>query len=162
MCATMKYVSEVWMSIGTAPSKIPERPPITNIDTKPSAHNIGVDKFSRPSQVVASQEKTLIPVGTAISSVVIIIGTRSHEAMPGDEHVVRPDREAEHEDRAQRERHQPVAEDRLARHDRDHLGGDPEPGQHHDVDGRVRVEPEDVLVAEHVAAVVRSRRSSCA
>ena len=32
--------------------------------------------------MVASQEKTLIPVGTAISSVVIIIGTRSQVAMP--------------------------------------------------------------------------------
>ena len=70
------------MSIGTAPSMIPESPPITNIETKPSANNMGVDKFSRPSQVVANHEKTLIPVGTAISSVVTIIGTRSHEAMP--------------------------------------------------------------------------------
>src|SRR6476620_7031951 len=82
MCATTKYVSDVWMSIGTAPSMIPERPPITNIDTKPSANSMGVFKWIRPSHVVASQEKTLIPVGTAISSVVTIIGTRSHEAMP--------------------------------------------------------------------------------
>ena len=71
---------------------------------------------------------------------------------PGHEHVVRPDREAEHEDRHQRERHQPVAEDRLPRHHGDHLRGDAEAGQHHDVDGRVRVEPEDVLVPERVAA----------
>src|SRR6266508_4728700 len=82
MCATMKYESDVWMSIGTAPSMTPERPPITNIETKPRAKSMGVDKFSRPSHVVASQEKTLIPVGTAISSVVTIIGTRSHGAMP--------------------------------------------------------------------------------
>jgi hypothetical protein len=32
--------------------------------------------------MVASHEKTLIPVGTAIMSVVIIIGTRNHGAMP--------------------------------------------------------------------------------
>ena len=32
---------------------------------------------------------------------------------------------------------------------------DPEAGQHHDVDGRVAVEPEDVLVAQHVAALLR-------
>src|SRR5215203_6203799 len=82
MCATTKYVSDVWMSTGTAPSMIPERPPMTNIETKPSANNIGVLKWIRPSQVVASQEKTLIPVGTAISSVVTIIGTRSQGAMP--------------------------------------------------------------------------------
>src|SRR5438445_11774865 len=43
---------------------------------------MGVEKLSFPSQIVASQEKTLIPVGTAISSVVIIIGTRSHGAIP--------------------------------------------------------------------------------
>ncbi len=35
-----------------------------------------------PSQVVASHEKTLIPVGTAIRSVVTIIGIRSQGAMP--------------------------------------------------------------------------------
>ena len=39
-------------------------------------------KWSFPSQIVASQLKILIPVGTAIRSVVIIIGTRSHDAMP--------------------------------------------------------------------------------
>ena len=37
---------------------------------------------SSPSNSVPSQEKILIPVGTAISSVVIIIGTRSHANMP--------------------------------------------------------------------------------
>ena len=61
---------------------MPESPPITNIEMKPSANSIGVVKRSRPSHIVASQEKTLIPVGTAISSVVTIIGTRSHGAMP--------------------------------------------------------------------------------
>ena len=81
---------------------------------KPSANSIGVAKWSFPSHIVASQEKTLIPVGTAMIIDVTIIGTRSQGAMPGHEHVVRPDREAEHEDRHQRQRHQPVAEDRLA------------------------------------------------
>ena len=52
----------------------------------------------------------------------------------------------------QRERHQPVAEDRLAGVGRDDLGDDPEAGQDHDVDGGVGVEPEDVLVADDVAA----------
>jgi hypothetical protein len=66
--------------------------------------------------------------------------------------VVRPDRVAENDDPDQRQRHQPVAEDRLAGVGRDDLGDDPEAGQHHDVDGRVRVEPEDVLVADDVAA----------
>ncbi len=55
---------------------------MTNIDTKPSAHNIGVQSKILPSQIVANQENTLIPVGTAISRVVIIIGTRSHGDIP--------------------------------------------------------------------------------
>ena len=36
----------------------------------------------RPPQSVASHENTLMPVGIAMSSVVIIIGTRSQSAMP--------------------------------------------------------------------------------
>src|SRR5262245_54678110 len=82
MWATTKYVSEVWMSTGTAPSMIPDNPPITNIDTKPSAKSMGVTKWMRLSQVTANHDKTLIQVGTAISSVVTIIGTRSQLAMP--------------------------------------------------------------------------------
>ena len=64
---------------------------------------------------------------------------------------MRPDREAEHEDGEQRKRHHAVAEDRFSRLGRDDLGDDPEAGQDHDVDGRVRVEPEDVLVGDDVA-----------
>ena len=43
---------------------------------------MGVLKWMRPSHSVASQLNTLIPVGTAMSSVVTIIGMRSHGAMP--------------------------------------------------------------------------------
>ena len=39
-------------------------------------------KWSLPSQIVASQENTLIPVGTAMIIEVTIIGMRSHGAMP--------------------------------------------------------------------------------
>src|SRR4029453_11869060 len=70
------------IAAATPPRRSPDRPPITNIVTKPIAQSIGVVTWIRPSQVVASQEKTLIPVGTAISSVVIIIGTRSQFAIP--------------------------------------------------------------------------------
>ncbi len=52
------------------------------MDTKPEAKSIGVLKCSRPSQSVASQLKTLIPVGTAITSVVTIIGMRTQVAIP--------------------------------------------------------------------------------
>ncbi len=61
---------------------MPESPPITNIERKPTANSIGVVKCIRPSHMVANHENTLIPVGTAISSVVTIIGTRSQLAMP--------------------------------------------------------------------------------
>ena len=82
MWATMKYVSEAAMSIGTEARKMPESPPSTNIEMKPSANSIGVRKWSFPSHIVASQEKILIPVGTAMIIDVTIIGTRSHGAMP--------------------------------------------------------------------------------
>src|SRR3954447_22391274 len=82
MCATTKYVSDVWMSTGIAASMMPLMPPSVNIDMKPSANSIGVDNSSTPLHSVASQEKILMPVGTAISMVVIIIGTRSQVNMP--------------------------------------------------------------------------------
>ena len=70
------------MSIGTDARKIPESPPSTNMEMKPSANSIGVRKCSFPSHIVASQEKILIPVGTAMIIDVTIIGTRSQGAMP--------------------------------------------------------------------------------
>ena len=116
---------------------------------------MGVLKWMRPSHSVASQLNTLIPVGMAMSIVVDHHRDPQPGRHPGDEHVVRPDREPEHEDRHQRERHQPVAEDRFPREDGDDLGGDAESGQHHDVHRRVRVEPEDVLVGERVPVTSR-------
>jgi hypothetical protein len=55
---------------------------MTNIVTKPRAKSIGVVRWMRPRQSVAIHENTLIPVGIAMRSVVIIIGTRSQSAMP--------------------------------------------------------------------------------
>src|SRR5437764_15046059 len=82
MCATTKYVSDTWMSNGMTASMIPLIPPSVNIVMKPSANSMGVVKWITPLHNVASQEKILMPVGTAISMVVIIIGTRSHGNMP--------------------------------------------------------------------------------
>src|SRR3954469_11991480 len=82
MCATTKYVSDTWMSTGITASTTPEIPPSVNIVMKPSANSIGVVRWITPLHSVASQEKILMPVGTAISIVVSIIGTRSHENMP--------------------------------------------------------------------------------
>ncbi len=71
------------MSIGTMPSITPLIPPIVKVTMKPSANSIAVDRRCRTlPNSVPSQEKILIPVGTAIRSVVIIIGTRSHANMP--------------------------------------------------------------------------------
>ena len=70
------------MSNGTIASITPEIPPSVNIVRKPSANSIGVSRWSTPRQSVASQEKILIPVGTAMMHVVIIIGTRIHGWMP--------------------------------------------------------------------------------
>ena len=143
------------MSTGITARKMPDRPPITNVNRKPQANSIGVVRWITPRHSVATHEKILIPVGTAIAMVVNIIGHAQPRRHARREHVVRPDGEAEHADRDRRDRDQLVAEDRLARVDREHLGDDPEPGQHHDVHGRVRVEPEDVLVHDDVAAVRR-------
>ena len=70
------------MSTGMTARKIPDRPPITNVNRKPQANSIGVVRWITPRHSVATHEKILIPVGTAIAMVVNIIGTRSHDAMP--------------------------------------------------------------------------------
>jgi hypothetical protein len=81
---------------------------------KPSANSIGVVKWSTPSPQRRQPREDLDPGRHGDQQ------RRDHHrhAQPaghaGDEHVVRPDREAEHDDREQREGHQPVAEDRLA------------------------------------------------
>ena len=148
------------MVSGIIASITPEIPPSVNIVRKPSANSIGVSRCSTPRHSVASQEKILMPVGTAMIAVVIIIGMRIQRLHARDEHVVRPHREPEQHDGQQREGHHPVAEDRLSRLHRQDLGDDPEARQHHDVDGRVGVEPEDVLVHQHVAALSAASRRS--
>src|SRR5665648_630334 len=70
------------MSSGTMASITPEIPPRVNIVRKPSAKSSGVSMCSTPRHSVASQEKILIPVGTAMIAVVIIIGMRIHDCMP--------------------------------------------------------------------------------
>jgi len=48
---------------------IPVRPPIVNRKIKPNAHRSGVSKRAGVPCKDASQEKTLIPVGTAMTMV---------------------------------------------------------------------------------------------
>ena len=71
-----------------------------------------------------------------------------------DEHVVGPDQEADRGDGEARHRDEAVAEDALAREAGDDLADHPHRGQDHDVDGGVRVEPEQVLEEDRVAAAV--------
>ncbi len=49
---------------------------------KPSTNSIGVERLITPPHSVPTQEKILMPVGTAISSVEIMIGMRSQGGMP--------------------------------------------------------------------------------
>ena len=48
----------------------------------PRANSIGVVKRSLPYQIVASQEKILIPVGTAMTIELTMYGTRSRGSIP--------------------------------------------------------------------------------
>ena len=54
------------MSTGVAAMKMPDRPPMMNIDTNASAYSIGVVNWMLPPQIVPSQLKTLIAEGRAI------------------------------------------------------------------------------------------------
>ena len=71
------------------------------------------------------------------------------------EHVMSPDQEPDHGDRDRAEGDEAVAEDVLAAEDRDQLGNDAHSGQDHDVDRRMGVEPEEVLVEDRVASQTR-------
>ncbi len=52
-------------------------PPMTNMLRKPSANSIALVKRILPPQIVPSQLKTLMPVGTAMIIDVIMNGMRS-------------------------------------------------------------------------------------
>src|SRR5262245_41993650 len=57
------------ISTGVAAMKMPDRPPMMNIDTKDSAFSIGTVKRIGPRHSVASQLNTFTPDGSAISIV---------------------------------------------------------------------------------------------
>ena len=56
-------------STGVAAMNIPLRPPMTNIDTNPSANNIALVYRTEPPQTVPIQLNVLIADGTAITIV---------------------------------------------------------------------------------------------
>src|ERR1043165_7557594 len=72
MWPTMKYVSWMKMSTGVDAMKMPESPPIANIETNAIAFNIGVVKWICPRQSVPSQLNVLMADGTAITIVEIM------------------------------------------------------------------------------------------
>ena len=82
MWATTKYDLDTLMSTGSTARNTPDSPPMANVNRNPQANSIAVVRWITPFHMVASQENILMPVGTAISMVVNIIGTRSHGAMP--------------------------------------------------------------------------------
>ena len=130
----------------------PERPPIVNCETRPTAKSIGVVKFNEPPNIVPIQLKIFTPVGIAISIVLPAKTAFGGRAEAGGEHVVDPDAEAEEGDRGDGVDHDRVAEERLAREDRDDLGDDAEGRQDQDVDLRVAEDPEEVLPEQRIAA----------
>ena len=82
---------------------------------------------------------------------------RRVDRLAGDEHVVAPDQEAEHRDAEAGEGDERVAEDLLAAEGGDQLADHAHRRQDHDVDGRVRIEPEQVLEEHRVAAAAGSK-----
>ena len=121
----------------------------------PSAHSIGVSNEMFPRQSVASQLKIFTPVGTAITIELIMKKSRAPVGRPTANMWWPQTRKPRERDRDRRDRDRLVAEDRLAREDRDDLRDDPHRGQDHDVDLGVPEEPEDVLVEDRAAAVGR-------
>src|SRR3990172_1784280 len=57
------------MSTGVAAMKMPESPPMMNIDTNDSANSMGVVKRMFPPHTVPSQLKVLMALGSATSIV---------------------------------------------------------------------------------------------
>ncbi len=84
---------------------------------------------------------------------------RKHQRRIGgdthDKHVVLPNKEAEHRNRHRREGDGSVAEHAFSAESRDHLGDDTHARKNHDVDGGVRIKPEQVLEQDGVAALGR-------
>ena len=100
---------------------MPVRPPIRNIDRKPKANSIGEANRIRPPYIVASQLKNLMPVGIETKQAGRGEEQVQRPAHADGEHVMCPDAQADEGDGHRRGRHELVAEQHLARKDRDHL-----------------------------------------
>ena len=123
-----------------------------NIETNPIALSIAEVNWIRPPHIVPSQLKTLMAEGRAISIVESMNVAPSAGFMP-DWNMWWPQTMKPRPAIApSREDHRLVAEQGLAGERRDDVRDDPHRREDHDVDGRVRVEPEQVLPQERLAA----------
>ncbi len=113
--------------------------------------------WSRPPHIVPNQLNTFTAEGRAIIIVESMNVAPRAGFMPDWNmwcpHTMKPSSG----DPGDREDHRLVAEQRLAREGRDHVGDEAHRRQDHDVDGRVRVEPEQVLPHERLAAAHHRR-----
>src|SRR4029077_11255627 len=79
-------------------------------------------------------------------------GERGVGGFAGDEHVVRPDQETDDRDGDARAGDEGIAEDGFARESRNDLADHAHGRKNHDVHGRMRIEPEEVLKEDGIAA----------
>jgi hypothetical protein len=70
------------ISIPEFDNTIPVKPPNVNKKIKPLANNIGVFSTIEPPNIVATQLKILIPVGTAIIIVALVKYARVSTSKP--------------------------------------------------------------------------------
>src|SRR3954451_2834691 len=70
------------MSIGVAAMKMPDRPPMMNIETNDMANSIGVVNWIFAPQIVPSQLNTLIALGKAMNIVATMNVMPSTGLMP--------------------------------------------------------------------------------
>src|SRR6202022_3383048 len=68
MCATTKYESCAWKSIGGEATITPVTPPSRKFSRNPIENSIGVWNEIEPRHIVAIQLKNFTPVGTAIKN----------------------------------------------------------------------------------------------
>ena len=131
---------------------MPDRPPMTNMLTNASALSIGTVKRMLPPQSVPSQLKVLMALRHGDEHRADGEGRAERRVHAALEHVMRPDDEPEERDARDRVDHRAVAEDRLAGERREDVADHSHRRQDHDVDGRVGIEPEQVLVQQRESA----------
>ena len=105
-----------------------------------------------PRYMVAVQLNTLIAEGTATRKLIKEKTMLGVHRLTGDEQMMSPHQEPEHCDGNTRKCNKFVAEYRLSGETGDQLAHDAHARQNHDVDGRMRVEPEQVLKQNRIAA----------